>query len=48
VAHIQRKGDRHVVRYRAPDGRERSRSFRTAREAKAFKVSLEAAVQEGE
>lgn len=44
MAHIQRRRDRSgwIARYRAPDGRERSRSFRRKSEAEAFLTTVEA------
>ncbi len=45
MAHVTRRqtrgGVRYEVRYRAPDGRERSKTFRTRRDADRFSVTVE-------
>ena len=51
MAHIDRRttasGVRYEVRYRAPDGKERSRTFRTRRDADRFAVETAGAVSRG-
>ncbi len=41
MAHIQRKGSSFIVRHRTPDGRERSKSFPSKAEARAYRAELE-------
>ena len=47
MASIQKRGNRWIVRHRGPDGRDRSKSFATARDARVYRAEIEAAKATG-